>query len=311
MLKNELVTVIVPIFNEEGNIEELYKRLKKSLALFSKNYELIFVDDASSDDSFKILTQLSSKDTSVKLIRFSRNFGHQVALTAGLRYSSGDAVFTMDGDLQDPPELLPKLYNMRKKGYDIVYAQRARRHGETIFKRLTAYMFYRLMRRLTNVDLPTDVGDFKLIDKKIVEQLNRIRETNRFLRGLIGWVGFSHAVVIFDRDTRSSGTTKYSLAKMINLALNGILSFTRVPLRLATGLGFCISLMSFFMALWAFFIKYQSDPIPGWTSLIISIFFLGGVQLLALGIMGEYLGRIYEEVKQRPLFIVSEELGFE
>ena len=172
-------------------------------------------------------------------------------------------------------------------------------------------MFYRLMRRLTNVDLPTDVGDFKLIDKKIVEQLNRIRETNRFLRGLIGWVGFSHAVVIFDRDTRSSGTTKYSLAKMINLALNGILSFTRVPLRLATGLGFCISLMSFFMALWAFFIKYQSDPIPGWTSLIISIFFLGGVQLLALGIMGEYLGRIYEEVKQRPLFIVSEELGFE
>ena len=244
------------------------------MALFSKNYELIFVDDASSDDSFKILTQLSSKDTSVKLIRFSRNFGHQVALTAGLRYSSGDAVFTMDGDLQDPPELLPKLYNMRKKGYDIVYAQRARRHGETIFKRLTAYMFYRLMRRLTNVDLPTDVGDFKLIDKKIVEQLNRIRETNRFLRGLIGWVGFSHAVVIFDRDTRSSGTTKYSLAKMINLALNGILSFTRVPLRLATGLGFCISLMSFFMALWAFFIKYQSDPIPGWTSLIISIFFL-------------------------------------
>ena len=227
MLKNELVTVIVPIFNEEGNIEELYKRLKKSLALFSKNYELIFVDDASSDDSFKILTQLSSKDTSVKLIRFSRNFGHQVALTAGLRYSSGDAVFTMDGDLQDPPELLPKLYNMRKKGYDIVYAQRARRHGETIFKRLTAYMFYRLMRRLTNVDLPTDVGDFKLIDKKIVEQLNRIRETNRFLRGLIGWVGFSHAVVIFDRDTRSSGTTKYSLAKMINLALNGIFSFTQ------------------------------------------------------------------------------------
>ena len=311
MLKNELVTVIVPIFNEKGNIEELYKRLKKSLSLFSKNYELIFVDDASSDASFEILTQLSSKDPSVKLIRFSRNFGHQVALTAGLRYSSGDAVFTMDGDLQDPPELLPKLYDMRKKGYDIVYAQRARRHGETIFKRLTAYMFYRLMRRLTNVDLPTDVGDFKLIDKKIVEQLNRIRETNRFLRGLIGWVGFSHAVVIFDRDTRSSGTTKYSLAKMINLALNGILSFTRVPLRLATGLGFCISLMSFFMALWAFFIKYQSDPIPGWTSLIISIFFLGGVQLLALGIMGEYLGRIYEEVKQRPLFIVSEELGFE
>ena len=273
MLKNELVTVIVPIFNEEGNIEELYKRLKKSLALFSKNYELIFVDDASSDDSFKILTQLSFQDSSVKLLRFSRNFGHQVALTAGLRYSSGDAVFTMDGDLQDPPELLPKLYNMRKKGYDIVYAQRARRHGETIFKRLTAYMFYRLMRRLTKVDLPTDVGDFKLIDRKIVNQLNRMRETNRFLRGLIGWVGFTHANVIFDRDTRLSGTTKYSLVKMINLALNGIFSFTRVPLRLATAFGFFISVMSFFMALWAFFIKYQSDPIPGWTSLIISIFF--------------------------------------
>ncbi len=305
-------SVVIPIHNEEDNILELYNRLSKVLKNVCENYEIIFVNDASSDKSLEIIKNLSLKDSKVKFIDFSRNFGHQVSITAGMDYSSGEAVVIMDGDLQDPPELIPKLLEEWEKGFDVVYAVRRKREGETIFKKITASIFYRFFSKLANINMPLDTGDFRLIDRKVLESLKSIREKHRFMRGLVSWVGYNQTGVLYDREKRSAGKTKYPFFKMLKFSIDGITSFSLIPLRIATFLGFIISSIGFITGIYFIFLKLFTDKlIQGWMTLIDSILFLGGIQLIILGIIGEYIGRIYEEVKDRPLYIIREARGFE
>jgi glycosyltransferase involved in cell wall biosynthesis len=248
----------------------------------------------------------------VKLVSFSRNFGHQIAITAGLDYSSGQAVIVMDADLQDPPEVIPQLIAQWRVGYDVVFAVRESRKGESLFKRSTAVLFYRLLRHLSVTDIPMHAGDFRLMSRRAVEALKPIRERNRFVRGLVGWIGFRHTSIRFVRDVRHAGETKYHLTKMARFALNGIISFSFAPLQLATYLGFAVSLVSFVYMVYALGLKLLTDRVvQGWASVIVAVLFIGGVQLISLGIIGEYIGRIYEEVKQRPLYLIDKLAGFE
>jgi dolichol-phosphate mannosyltransferase len=272
-----------------------------------ESYEIIFVNDGSEDGSLPLLRDLRAGDERVKLLGLSRNFGHQLAITAGLDHSSGQAVVVLDADLQDPPEVIPQLIDQWRKGYDIVFAVREKRRGEGLFKRATAALFYRLLRRLTSTEIPVDAGDFRLMSRKAVDTLKSIRERSRFIRGLSGWIGFQQTSVPYVRDVRYAGTTKFPLKKMVRFAFNGLLSFSSVPLQLASYLGFAVSSASFVYIAYALWLKLFTDhTILGWTSVMVAVLFLGGVQLLCLGIVGEYIGRIYEEVKQRPLYIVDE-----
>lgn len=300
------ISVIIPIYNEEKIIPELYQRLRDSVLKVSPNYELIFVNDGSRDNSLYHLMQLAKTDSKVFFINFSKNFGHQIAVTAGLDHCSGDAVVIIDGDLQDPPELIPELYAKHREGYEVVYAKRAQRKGETFFKKATAKMFYRLLKKITSIDIPLDTGDFRLIDKKIVEYLRLMPEKNKFLRGQISWMGFRQTGVEFVREERKYGKTGYSLSKMINFAVDGITSFSDKPLRWVTNVGILVSLISFLIILYAviahFFLK---QTITGWTSLIISSMFIGGVQLISIGIIGEYISRINKNVLNRPLYLIE------
>ena len=302
---NEL-TVIIPLYNEQEIINELYDRLSACVASISPDFILLFVDDGSKDHTLEKVMQIATKDKRVKYISFSRNFGHQVAVSAGLDHCQSKAVVIIDGDLQDPPELIPSLYAKYQEGFEVVYARRLKRKGETWFKLLTAKLFYRLMKRITSIDLPLDVGDFRIIDQKIVECLRQMPEQHKFLRGQIAWLGFRQAFVEYERDSRKAGKTGYPLKKMVRFALDGITAFSNSPLRLVTNLGIFISLLSFLIILYALYSHFVlQQTITGWTSLIISSMFIGGVQLLSIGIIGEYISRINTDVRKRPLYIVD------
>lgn len=301
------LSIIIPIYNEEPNIPELHDRLTKAAVQITDDYELIFVNDGSKDNSINELKKLSRKDSHSYYIHFSRNFGHQIAVTAGLDFCQGDAVVIIDGDLQDPPELIPKLYEKYKEGYEVVYARRRSRQGETFFKRMTAKLFYRTLQKLTEVDIPIDTGDFRLIDRKIVDKLKEMPEKNKFLRGQIAWMGFKQTAVLFDRAERKQGESGYPLSKMLKFAMDGITGFSDRPLQFVTRLGFFISGLSFLIILYALFAHFVlQHTITGWTSLIISFMFVGGVQLISIGIIGEYISRINKNVQDRPLYIVWE-----
>jgi dolichol-phosphate mannosyltransferase len=300
------ITIIIPIHNEEHVIPELYKRLQNTVSQISKNYELIFVNDGSKDNSLLELLKLSEQDLRVSYINFSRNFGHQIAVTAGLDASNGKTVVIIDGDLQDPPELITDLFKKYREGYDVVYAKRKERKGESVFKKVTAKLFYRTLKRITAIDIPLDTGDFRLIDRKVVNYLNQMPEQNKFLRGQIAWLGFKQAEVLFNRDKRKYGKTGYSLGKMLRFAMDGITSFSDKPLQLAIKLGFIISFVAFIITLYALYSHFILDrTITGWTSLIISSMIIGGVQLISIGVIGEYISRINKNVLKRPLYIIE------
>jgi dolichol-phosphate mannosyltransferase len=305
-------SIVVPVYNEAEVLQALYNRLTPVMAGLGESYEIIFVNDGSTDESPLLLQGLQGTDKHLKVLSLSRNFGHQIAITAGLDHSSGQAVVVMDADLQDPPEVIPRLVDQWRKGYDLVSAVREKRRGEGLFKRATAALFYRLLRHLTVTEIALDTGDFRLMSRKAVETLKGIRERSRFLRGLSGWIGFRQTSVSFVRDVRQAGETKYPLKKMVRFALNGIMSFSSVPLQLASYLGFLVSSVSFFYMVYAIGLKLFTDRVVlGWASVMVAVLFLGGVQLVSLGIIGEYIGRIYDEVKQRPLYIVDEARGFD
>jgi dolichol-phosphate mannosyltransferase len=306
------ISLIIPVYNEVEVLPTLYHRLTRVMEGLAEPYEILFVDDGSDDGSLALLRELRAGDARVKLLGLSRNFGHQIAITAGLDHSSGHAAVVLDADLQDPPEVIPQLVEQWRKGYDIVYAVRQKRHGEGVFKLATAAAFYRLLRRLTSTEIPVDAGDFRLMSRRAVDTLTSLRERSRFIRGLASWIGFRQTSVLYVRDMRYAGTTKFPLKKMVRFAFNGLLSFSSVPLQLASYLGFIVSCVSFVYIAYAVWLKLFTDrTILGWASVMVAVLFLGGVQLLCLGIVGEYIGRIYEEVKQRPLYIVEEARGVE
>lgn len=300
------LSIVVPVFNEELIIEELVRRMTAAAESITRHYEIIFVNDGSRDTSLQRLHEQCATNPKLHYISFSRNFGHQIAITAGMDYASGDAIVTIDGDLQDPPELIAAMYAQYQAGFKVVYAKRLARKGETFFKRFTARAFYRLMARLVSFEIPLDVGDFRLISRDVLEYLKEMKEYDKYLRGQIAWLGFKSTYVMFDRDERKFGTTNYPFKKMLRLAFNGITAFSDSPLKLATSMGFIVCGVSFLIgiyALWSYFMEH--DTVPGWASTIISITFLGGVQLLSLGILGEYISRIINNVRQRPLYVVD------
>jgi dolichol-phosphate mannosyltransferase len=272
-----------------------------------KVIKLFFINDGSTDNSLKIMKQLQTHDKRIKIIDFSRNFGHQIAITAGIDFTSGDAVITIDADLQDPPEVIPDLIKKWKEGYEVIYGIREKRKGENFFKKISTLIFYRLINKMTMINMPPDSGDFRLIDKKVVNNLKNIRENNRYVRGLTYWIGFKQIGVPYERDKRFAGKSKYPIKKLFKLAYDAIFSFSNFPLKIATYFGFIVSFLSFLYLIYALIIKlFTNSVIHGWTSLMISILFLGGVQLICLGIIGEYIARINDEVKKRPLYIIKE-----
>lgn len=313
-MKN-LLTVVIPIYNESENIFPLYDRLSKVLDEVSRKYqlksEILFVNDGSTDSSIDNIRLLHERDQRVKLLSFSRNFGHQIAITAGLDYSDGALVVVMDGDLQHPPELIPQLIEQWQAGYEIVYTIRQDTAKASIAKRLTSRLFYKLLQFMSPVTIPEGSADFRLMDRKTVEALNRLREKDRFLRGLIPWIGFRQIGVPYSADKRHAGQSKYSTGKMLRLAVDGILSFSIIPLRLSFFLGLVVSLSAFLYALYALVVFATGRATPGWTSILIVVLVLGGLQMIVLGIVGEYIGRIYQEVKNRPIYIIRETLGLE
>lgn len=306
-------SIVVPVYNEEANISELHRRLCAVFNQLDGPSELILIDDGSRDRSLALLRQLHQQDSRICYLSFARNFGHQIAVTAGLNFARGQAVIVMDADLQDPPELIPTLVEQWQQGYQVVYAQRTQRQRESWFKRLTAYWFYRLLRQLADVEIPTDTGDFCLMDRRIVDLLNAMPERNRYIRGLRAWVGFRQTAVRFERAPRHAGSVKYTFGKSFALAINSLVGFSKVPLRLSTYLGLAAAgislLMSLLVLYWRVFAP--NSPLTGYTIITVVVFFLGAVQLISIGILGEYIGRIYEEIKGRPLYTLSEVAGFQ
>ena len=303
------ISIVVPLYNEEGNVDELLRRIYAIAASLAgtPDFEVVLVNDGSRDRTLELARSALDRYPGLVVVSLSRNFGHQIAATAGLDTARGEAVVLMDGDLQDPPELIADFVAKWREGYDVVYATRKQRKGESRFKVFTASLFYRVIKRLTNVSIPVDTGDFRLMSRRVVDALGRTRERNRFLRGLVSWVGFRQTGVEYVRDARHSGTTKYPFSKMLRFAIDGITSFSEIPLRFATYLGFITSGVAFVFALTVLVLKLflNKDFVAGYPSLIVSIMFLGGVQLITIGILGEYVGRIYDEIKQRPLYLVS------
>lgn len=310
-----LLSIVVPVFSEEAVIEEFYRRTKSMLGGLSADldHEIIFIDDGSRDRSLPVLKALAAKDGRVRIISFSRNFGHQIALTAGIDHARGEALVIIDADLQDPPEVVPGMVARWREGYKVVYGVREKRKGENAFKLLTAKVFYRLIRGFSDTDMPVDAGDFRLIDRAVARELKSIREENRYIRGLVSWVGFPQTSITYERDRRYAGKTKFTLRKMMKFAVDAILSFSDKPLKMSAVLGFLITFVSFVLALRILLGKLfnPSLAVSGWTSLILTVLFIGGIQLLSLGILGLYVGRQYSEVKRRPLYVVAEKVGFE
>ncbi|MGZ9226729.1 MAG: glycosyltransferase family 2 protein [Anaerolineales bacterium] len=300
-------SIIAPIYNELENIPELYRRVKEVMDSTQESWELILVDDGSTDGSTSALRELAKKDDCLRPVTFARNFGHQVAVTAGLDYSRGDAVIIIDSDLQDPPELILEMAKKWKEGYEVVYAVRAEREGESWFKLWTASLFYRLIYRITDVKIPLDTGDFRLMDRSVVDVINSMRERHRFLRGMSAWVGFKQIGVEYKREARKAGETKYPFRKMIRLALNAITSFSYFPLQVATFFGFASAGIAIIAIPFVVYMRITgSQAFFGQATTLIAVLFLGGVQLISLGILGEYIGRLYDEAKGRPLYIVRD-----
>jgi glycosyltransferase involved in cell wall biosynthesis len=304
------LSIVVPLYNEEGNVAPLFARIDAVLSQLPESHEIVVVNDGSDDATAQRVREAMRARKSVTLVNLSRNFGHQLAATAGIETATGDAVILMDGDLQDPPELIADFVAKWREGYDVVYAIRRSRKGEGAFKLLTARLFYRIVRRMTKIDIPVDTGDFRLMSRRVVEALRRSTERHRFLRGMVSWVGFRQIGIPYDRDVRYAGRTKYPFTKMLRFAVDGITSFSDAPLRFASYLGFCASFVAFVYALYVIISKlFNINPLgytPGWASTIVAVLFLGGVQLIGIGILGEYLGRVYDEVKGRPIYIVSD-----
>jgi dolichol-phosphate mannosyltransferase len=307
------ISIIAPVYNEEPVLPELYKRISGVMDEAGESWELVLVDDGSRDRSAQIIGELHEKDNRVKGISFSRNFGFQEAVTAGMDFASGDAVILTDADLQDPPEVMPEMIARWREGYDVVYGVRTEREGETWFKLITAKMFYRIIHRITSVNIPLDTGDFRLMDRRVVEAIGRMRERNRFLRGMVPWVGYKQTGVYFKREPRFAGDAKYSsFRRMLRFAMDAITSFSYVPLQLATYLGFAIAGLTALAILVVVFLRlFSVNALTGQATTLVAVLFLGGVQLISLGIIGEYLGRIYDEVKGRPLYLVKDKWGFD
>lgn len=306
-----VISLIIPIWNEEAVIPELYRRVLEVMEQIGERWELICVNDGSHDRSLELLIALHEKDARVKVIDFSRNFGHQVAITAGADFAEGDAVIVMDADLQDPPEVVQRMVAEWRNGYEVVYAKRAKREGETKFKLVTASLFYRLLQGITDVEIPLDTGDFRLMDRRVVLAMRQLREKHRFMRGLSSWVGFKQIGVEYERAARYAGETHYPLQKMVRLALTAITGFSYLPLQLATYFGFGLAGLSLLGIVITIILRLSgSEFFLGQATTLVSVLFLGGIQLIVLGIIGEYLGRIYDEVKGRPLYIVSHAYGF-
>lgn len=302
-----IYSVVAPIFNEIGSVEEFYKTVVSVMRTLKQPWELMLVDDGSTDGSTDTIRDLAEKDTHIKPIIFARNFGHQIAVTAGLDYSLGDAVIIIDADLQDPPSVMLDLIAKWKEGFEVVYAVRKKREGESWFKLASASLFYRLIYRITDVKIPLDTGDFRLIDRKVVNVIGQMRERHRFLRGMAAWVGFRQVGVEYDRKERFAGKTKYPFSKMFKLALNAITSFSYFPLQLATYLGFvCAGISILAIPIVVYLRLSNHGALLGQATTLIAVLFLGGVQLITLGILGEYIGRIYDEAKGRPLYIVRD-----
>lgn len=304
-------SLVVPVYNEEDNLPEMYRRLCQVMEPLPGEFELILVDDGSRDRSLIQMRKLREQDERVRYISLARNFGHQIAVTAGLQFATGDCVLILDADLQDPPELIPQMLERWQEGYDVVYAQRTSRQREGWLKRFTAFAFYRILRQLVDVQIPTDTGDFCLMDQRVVTVLNAMPERNRYLRGLRSWVGFRQTAVQFQRDPRFAGQPKYTFFKSWLLAIDGIISLSRVPLKLSTYVGLLAAALALIMMLLVLYWRlFEPDsPLIGAALITMAIFFIGGVQLVCIGILGEYIGRIYEEVKGRPLYTVREAAG--
>jgi polyisoprenyl-phosphate glycosyltransferase len=302
------VSIVIPIYNESLNINALYERLESVMQKMNISYEMIFVNDGSKDNSIEQIKSLAKEYSTIKYIDLSRNFGHQIAVSAGLDRAEGEKVVIIDADLQDPPELIMDLHAKMAEGYEVVYAKRKRRKGEGFFKLLTAKAFYRILANITTIDIPVDTGDFRIMDKKVVLALRQMPETHKFLRGQISWVGYNQTFVEYERSERNAGKTGYTYSKMLKLALDGITAFSNFPIKLVTVMGFAVSLFAFLMIVYTVFIKYftNQEIEKGWTSIMVGILFLGGVQLISIGILGEYISRINTDVRKRPLYFVKE-----
>jgi dolichol-phosphate mannosyltransferase len=301
------LSIIVPLYNEEANVHALYERLKAVVEGMGVRHEFIFINDGSRDSTLALVHGLSYRDPHVRYIDLSRNFGHQIAVSAGLDHAAGEAVVIIDADLQDPPELIPELYEKLRSGYEVVYAKRLSRPGESAAKLMTAKLFYRMLAAITHVDIPVDTGDFRIIDRKVVEALKRMPEQSKFLRGQISWIGFRQTYVEYDRAQRAGGETGYTYSKMLRLAIDGITAFSDFPLKLASLSGFVVSGVAFLIMLYTLYSRFVSHNYqPGWASLMISVLFMGGVQLIAIGIIGEYIGRLSADVRHRPLYLIAD-----
>ena len=305
------VTILIPAYNEQAVLAPLYKRLT-ALANNNKkyNFEFLFINDGSTDNTLSIFKNYAKTDTRISYVNLSRNFGKEPAMLAGFDYTTGDATVIIDADLQDPPELIPKMISYWEDGYDDVYAKRRSREGESWFKKKSSSIFYKLLQKSTNVDIQVDTGDFRLLDKRAINALREIRESQRYTKGMFSWIGFKKKEITYDRDPRAAGETKWNYPKLVNLAIDGITSFTTAPLRIASFAGMIISLIAFFFIIVIIFkTTFFGDPVAGWSSTMAVILFLGGVQLLSIGIIGEYVGRIFNEVKNRPVYFIEEYHG--
>lgn len=302
------ISVILPVFNEEKHLFDLHDNISQELTNAGySSFEIIFVNDGSTDNSLRIIKSLAYEKSKVFYIDLSRNFGHQIASTAGIEKSRGNYVVLMDSDFQDPPELLPKLIEKAKEGYDVVYAKRKSRKGESIIKKITAKFFYRVLRSITKFDIPIDVGDFRVMSRKVVKVLCQMSEQEKFIRGQIAWIGLKQTYVEFDRPKRKYGKTSFSLRKMVRFATDGITSFSDFPLKFATYLGFFVSFIAFILMIWALYQRLIiHEYVEGWTSIILSVLFIGGIQLICIGIIGEYISRIGANIKNRPLYVINE-----
>lgn len=308
------ISIVIPMYYEEEVAEECYNRITSVCkSIDNYEYEIIFINDGSKDKTLEILEKIANTDECIKIISFSRNFGHQCAVTAGLKYVTGDAIVIIDADLQDPPELIPEMLKLWEEGHEVIYGKRKKRDGESKFKLLTASMFYKTLNALSDVDIPKDTGDFRLVDKKVIDVINALPEHNKFLRGLFSWVGYKQYAFEYERKERFAGKTKYPLRKMLKLAADGIISFSTRPLKLLGGLGLLSILISFIILIYAIlsFIFSWNNITAGWTSIMVAITFFAGVQLLSIWMISEYIGRIYDETKQRPQYIIDKTINIE
>ena len=308
----KLISIVVPVFNEEQVIQNTINVLNETVSKWSFDHEIIYVNDGSTDGTSQILKQVSGSNPKIKVINFSRNFGHQMAFTAGLDYAKGDAVIVIDGDLQDPPEVMKEFIQKWQKGYNVVYGKRIKRKGETFFKLITANLYYRLMEKFSDTKIPRDVGDFRLMDRAVVDKLKIMKERHRFIRGMVSWVGFKQIFVEYVRNERVAGETKYPFKKMLRFALDGIFSFSTVPIKYTIVMGIITTTLAIAGIIYVFIARLLTDGwVSGWTTLIITILLIGGIQLISIGILGQYIGRTFEEIKRRPLYIVESTINID